>query len=147
MVDREKVMRGLKEVYGFIQALAACSQASLSRPDPILTGYIENVQNALAMLKEQEPRVLKYNEIEGHPLVWLEDDDKQDVIPAIFLQYNGWNAEFIRQAPSEHVSTVVRSATVYAVEKAYGVKWRCWTFRPSPEQMANTPWKEDDNAE
>ena len=56
MADREKVMRGLKEVYGFIQALAACSQASLSRPDSILTGYIENVQNALVLLKEQEAR-------------------------------------------------------------------------------------------
>ena len=104
------------------------------------------VDDALALLREQEPRVLEYSDIEKHPLVWLEDNDKEDVIPALFLQYNGWNAAFSRQAPDEYVSSLVHSATVYAVEKAYGVMWRAWTSRSTPEQMRDTKWEGDSDA-
>lgn len=99
---------------------------------------------ALLMLEEQEPRVLEYSEIEGCPLVWLEDNDKEDVIPALFLQYNGWNAEFAVQAPDEDVDTIIRSPIVSAVEGMYGITWRAWTSRPSPEQMRETPWEDSD---
>jgi hypothetical protein len=99
------------------------------------------VDDALALLKEQEARVLEYSEIEKHPLVWLEDNDKENVIPALFLQYNGWNAEFLRQAPDEYVSSLVRSATVYAVEKAYGMMWRAWSTQPDEQVRRDTPWE------
>lgn len=29
----------------------------------------------------------------------------------------------------------------------YGKKWRCWTSRPSPEQMRDTKWEGDSDAE
>lgn len=32
--------------------------------------------DALALLRKQEPQVLEYSEIEKHPLVWLEDNDR-----------------------------------------------------------------------
>lgn len=134
MPDREKVIRGLELCAG--TDCIGCPYRGVSPCQNKLAA------DALALLKEQEPRVLEYSEIEKHPLVWLEDNDKEDVIPALFLQYNGWNAEFLRQSPDEYVSSLVRSATVYAVEKTYGVMWRAWTSRPSPEQMRDTPWEE-----
>ena len=133
---REKVIRGLE----------CCALGSLSNCEGC--PYTETrcsehlCGDALSLLKKQEPRVLEYSEIKGCPLVWLEDNGKEDVIPALFLQYNGLNAEFLRQAPDEYVSSLVRSATVYAVEKAYGVMWRAWTSRPTPEQMRDTKWEE-----
>ena len=27
-------------------------------------------------------------------------------------------------------------------EKEYGSLWRCWLRKPTPEEMANTPWEE-----
>lgn len=95
---------------------------------------------ALLMLEEQEARVLEYSEIEKHPLVWLEDNDKEDVIPALFLQYNGWNAEFSVQAPDEYVDTIVRSPIVIAFEKMYGITWRAWSEQPTNEQRKAVKW-------
>ena len=97
---------------------------------------------ALLMLEEQEARVLEYSEIEKHPLVWLEDNDKEDVIPALFLQYNGWNAEFAVQAPDEDVDTIIRSPIVTAFEEMYGVTWRAWTSHPSEKMRNEVLWNE-----
>ena len=99
------------------------------------------VEDALALLREQEPKVLEYSEIEKHPLVWLEDNDKEDVIPALFLQYNGWNAEFSVQAHDKYVDTIVRSAIVIAFEKTYGITWRAWTSHPDEQVRRDTPWE------
>lgn len=30
-------------------------------------------------------------------------------------------------------------------EKDYGSIWRCWRRKPTPEEMANTPWEEKDD--
>ena len=144
MTKREKVIRGL-EAHANPKTCETC--AGEECPYYNMGGGYTGVTcssilavDALALLKEQEPRVLEYSEIEKNPLVWLEDNDKDDVIPAIFLQYNGWNAEFIRQTPDEYVSSYVRSATVYAVEKAYGVKWRAWLAQPTNEQRKAVKW-------
>lgn len=137
MADREKVIR----------ALEWCIKKPCHPNCPYFTAgqemclFTKILPDALALLREQDARVLEYSEIEKYPLVWLEDNDKENVIPALFIQYNGWNAEFLRQAPDEYVSSCVRSATVYAVEKAYGVMWRAWTAKPTPEQMRDTPWE------
>lgn len=102
---------------------------------------------ALLMLEEQEARVLEYSEIEKHPLVWLEDNDKEDVIPALFLQYNGWSSEFAVQDPDKYVDAIVRSAMVSAVEGMYGITWRAWSARPSSEKVRETKWEGEKDAE
>lgn len=101
----------------------------------------------VALLKEQEARVLEYSEIEKHSLVWLEDNDKEYVIPALFLQYDGWNAEFSVHAPDKYGDKIFQFATVITFEKMYGITWRCWTSRPTPEQMRDTPWGGEKDAE
>ena len=138
MPDRDKVIRGLEACACDMRLMQCADCPYHTNKARCLTTLM---RDALALLKEQEPKVLEYSEIEKHPLVWIEDNDKEDVIPALFLQYNGWNAEFLRQAPDEYVSSLIRSATVYAVEKAYGVMWRTWTSRPSQWQMRDTPWE------
>lgn len=137
MIDRENVMRGLE----------VCSDSNINCTEcPYYANQSECsgilFHDVLDLLREQEPRVLEYSEIEKHPLVWLEDNDKEDVIPALFLQYNGWSAEFSRQAPDKYVDTIVRSAEVIADERKYGVTWRAWSARPSSDQMRDTKWEE-----
>jgi len=134
MVDQEKVIRGLE----------CCALGSLSNCEGC--PYTETrcsehlCGDALVLLKQQEPRVLEYSEIEKNPLVWLEDNDKEDVIPALFLQYNGWNAEFAVQAPDEWVDTIIRSSIVIAVEEMYGITWRAWSSCPIEEQRKAVKW-------
>lgn len=128
MIDREKVIDYLKW---------AIAEAELTGHTSIT---LEPLKDALTLLKDQEPRVLEYSEIEKHPLVWLEDNDKEDVIPALFLQYNGWSAEFSVQAPDKYVDAIVRSAEVIADERKYGVTWRAWMAKPTNEQREAVKW-------
>lgn len=132
---REKVIRGLECCA--LGSLSNCEECSYTetRCSEHLCG------DALTLLKKQEPRVLEYSEIEKHPLVWLEDNDKEDVIPALFLQYNGWNAEFAVQAPDECVDTIVRSPIVAAVEGVYGITWRAWSAQPTDGQRKAVKWE------
>lgn len=138
MVEREKVIKGLQ----------ICSQPkSEHKSCPYYPHNTDGkdcitklTSDALTLLKEQELRVLEYSEIEKHPLVWLEDNDKEDVIPALFLQYNGWNAEFTVQAPDKYVDSIIRSAKIIAVERVYGVTWRAWMAKPTNEQRKAVKW-------
>lgn len=127
MTDREKIIDELK---GMVMVCAMYGDDEA----------IETLNSAISMLKDQEPRVLEYSEIEKHPLVWLEDNDKEDVIPALFLQYNGWSAEFALQAPDEYVDTIIRSPIVSAVEGMYGITWRAWMAKPTNEQRKAAKW-------
>ena len=139
MPDREKVVRGLEHCVG--EEHANCENCPYLMDVVGVGCYTRLNRDALALLNEQEARVLEYSEIAEHPLVWLEDNDKEDVIPALFLQYNGWNAEFAVQAPDEDVDTIVRSQIVIAVERMYGITWRAWTSRPNEQVRRDTPWE------
>ena len=161
-MDEDKLFEIVRNAYNGVntdylksQVLAAVAEIGLTRQevmegllDWIVVGgctgmndrYRPYIYGALALLKEQEPRVLEYLEIEKHPLVWLEDNDKEDVIPALFLQYNGWNAEFALQAPDEYVDTIIRSPIISAVEGMYGITWRAWMAKPTNEQRKVVKW-------
>lgn len=144
MINREKVIEALECLAN--NPFLDCDKCPYNAPTLIplkqRCDYTRICANALDLLNGHEPRVLEYSEIKKHPLVWLEDNDKEDVIPALFLQYNGWSAEFSRQAPDKYVDTIVRSAEVIADERKYGVTWRAWSARPSSDQMRDTKWEE-----
>ena len=40
---------------------------------------------------------------------------------------------------------MIFGANAYCAHNAcsHNVKWRCWTSRPSPDQMRKTPWEGD----
>lgn len=42
----------------------------------------------------------------------------------------------------KHIFLTIRNASVqtYRIDR-YGISWRCWTFRPTDEQKATTPWE------
>lgn len=135
MPDRKKVIQGLELCAG--TDCVGCPYRGVSPCQNKLAA------DALALLKEQEARVLEYSEIEKHPLVWLEVNDTEDVIPALFLQYNGWGSEFVVQAQDKYVDVIVRSAKDVFDERTYGITWRAWSSRTTPGQMRDTPWEGD----
>ena len=93
--------------------------------------------DALALLKAQEPRVMALEEVrtlQDGALVWLEDNDKADVIPGIVNHV--WNS-----LPNLASFTVAHTREVKADMLWYGVKWRCWTSRPIDEQREAVKWE------
>jgi hypothetical protein len=88
------------------------------------------LRDAIAMLKAQEPRVMTLDEVralQDGAVVWIEDNDKVDVIPAIVNHI--WNG-----LPDMASFTAARAREVKADMLWYGVKWRCWTSRPDEKR-------------
>lgn len=95
----------------------------------------QRLYNALDLLKEQEPRVLDWNEIgtvDG--AVWLEERDENEVVPGLVMQMHSAVNLDIKKDGKLHTASASRSD--------YGEGWRAWSARPTPEQMEETPWEE-----
>lgn len=86
------------------------------------------------LLAAQEPRVMTPEEVIALPdytVVWLEDNDKSDVISGI-----------VNYVWKNHLCsfTVIDMREVHADIASYGTDWRCWTSRPDQATREATPW-------
>lgn len=141
---REKVIRGFE----------ACNRQSYNGSDCQNCPYYDdedtaelpfgicNIQDmfddALALLKEQEARVIKEGELYRFQCkdVWIEKilSNYQHIVYAATLKVVSGYCIFHGMEYDETIKD-------YNVECAYG--WRCWTARPTEEQMRETPWEGD----
>lgn len=88
----------------------------------------------LALLREQEPRVLTLEELKSiktwnrniPPYLWVEDITGRD------NRWKYWRA--IRESLNLPGTMGVQN---------YGTVWRVWNLRPTPEQMRETKWEGD----
>lgn len=131
---REKVMLGL-ECCAKVMKCTECPYSVFTDVDG--NGYcrVDNmISDALALLKEQEARVMTYEEIKdnlGVP-VWVEYTDNEN--------WNGYGVP-----TSDHKAYImIYGANAYCAHNArsHNVKWRCWTSRPTPDQMRDTKWED-----
>lgn len=90
------------------------------------------------MLKAQEPRVMTLEEVINHNnqtgCVWFEQPTYNAV------------AAFIRQDDeyTEIISPYILGEPInhgFMINKFYGKAWRCWTSRPTKEQMEAELWQ------
>ena len=124
MPDREKAIRILEGNY---KNFVLCHN-----------GELLTVNELIALLKAQEPRVMTLDEVKscGNP-VWLE-----------------WNYTFIKPAllHSEEVMTDDnRNAVTFVLfgdeewyiyaDDDYGKEIRCWTSRPTEAEREAIPWR------
>lgn len=124
---REKVIRGLE----------CCALGSLSNCEGC--PYTETrcsehlCGDALALLKEQEPRVMTLEELQAietpwnrntPPYLWMENRSGRD---------NRWYPVWDIRECVGMIGT--------RGNQNYGVIWRVWSCRPTPEQMRDTPWE------
>ena len=93
----------------------------------------QTLDKAIALLKAQEPRVMMLEECVTADLVWYD-----------------WRTLGVRPAK---INRVPSKTGTYRVQRfgdiddwvhadEYGEYWRCWTSRPTDEQMEATSWND-----
>ena len=125
-MDREKVIKGLEEM------LDDSKYNDSVNWNP--WADTEILEDALALLKAQEPRVMTLEELPGWDGTFLIEVRNGATVWA------NWYAEY------EHYGeTVCRMVDIGGevddrFKKLYGYEWRCWTSRPTDEQREAIPW-------
>lgn len=124
MPDREKVIKGLEEIRD-------C--------ESIVYKYrLEALEDAIALLKAQEPRVMTLEEALDCNYCWLETHNWKNgdhfipVLRALAMDDDSGRT-FIDQ-----------NDDLFGFrDEEYSETVRCWTARPTDEQREATPWQSD----
>ena len=104
--------------------------------------YAYIMRKAHDMLKAQEPRVMSLDlpEAEWHDkVIWLEIKGKKPT-PCLFRECSDrmMFGHYERLMYFDVVGSCQESGYML---KNYGVKWRCWTSRPTDAQMEAEKWE------
>lgn len=140
MADREKVMWSLARCSCGVPD--ACSDCCYDNwPPRICVQHLTN--DALTLLKAQQPRVMTLDEIHGliNAPMWRETKSRHKDL------YNGWMLAYDIQKgmgitgirlgmcdPSRHMC--------WCKLDDYGKTWRCWNAEPTEEQMEAVQWND-----
>lgn len=129
MPDREKVMKELS----WLILNFPVQKNPIDAADKMCNAINAYCNDALALLREQEPRVITLEELQAIETPW-----NRNTPPYLFVEKRsdtgsrwmswGFMRDFVRLWGTMNV-------------KNYGSKWRVWNLQPTPEQMANTPWE------
>lgn len=133
MPDREKVIKAIESHIAGVQCEDCPYKDECDYTDkmPAVLG------DALALLKEQEARVLNLFEIKLDTVYWMEKANIVRPWPVAFARLHG-NPEklFYEEYYGEDWDV-----SEYRIAKK---GWRCWTSRPTDEQRKAVPWEDDD---
>ena len=122
-MDREKV---IKERLGYL--------VDFGNEKKLYT-VAEIAQDALALLKEQEARILDWDELEDwENAVWFEDKDEHECYIALIANVGTYDAKFKNVEPGNiHSLDFMRDF--------YMKEWRCWSARPTIKQRQAVKWE------
>ena len=121
MVDQEKVIKGMESLH--TRLLDAATRDKIATLDAMI------VSDALALLKAQEPRVMKIGDVRN----WVNSDrvTREPIVIEIRSGVCAWIIDDeVRELPGE----------ANLSSDLYGKTWRCWTSRPTDEVRGATPW-------
>lgn len=143
MTDREKVMRGIEHCLLRSKERVHCGDCPYWYDDFESGCHVyDMMRDALALLKEQEPRVMTLEKIQSGTVevAWLECSDKEEVRAGLWFKR-------INEGEDEGIIIHVLDGFEGLRTEVYGKTWRCWSARPTEEQMRETPWEGDSDAE
>ena len=134
MPDRERIIAELSE------------RANGAGADAWMTLKCSTAREILALLKEQEARVMALDEIkkDGSSFVWAEIHSphvqKMALIYCTVKQYEGWRESYL--LAEESGVLWARTTEDYNRDLFQGIHsgWRCWTARPTDEQRRTVKW-------
>lgn len=143
MTDRERVMKELSWIINNFPKQKDPKDAAEKMCNAINT----YCSDALSLLKEQEPRVMTLDEVlTGEDFMWAE----------IYTPNKwSWCVIYAKISPVVSNDEIVKieedCGTAWTKNKSeYGKRgfldggWRCWSARPSEQQMRDTPWEDSD---
>jgi len=133
MTYREKVIKGIE-----------CCRRGFCFACPYNDGVDENTEckqkwadDALSLLKAQEPRVMTYDEMMKAEICFLEVKGIEEIDP--FIRYEVDDKSYWS---SPYTNNKDNPFELLAEQEEYSINARCWTSRPTDEQRASTPWSE-----
>lgn len=131
MADWEKVISELQaEIYS-----AAYHGNSFKDCVPVSL-----LQNALSLLKAQEPRVMTLEEVKNSEVLYFEDfTDISDCVkpivrPAVNIEVKNGGVVMLD-------SEMWDDGFTFSTDEEYGKTWRCWTSRPTDKQREAVKWE------
>lgn len=145
MTDLEKVIKGLECCVGGFPGKDACARCKYQPPEHCGNGAI---MDALELLRAQEPRVMTVEEVVGHIVLGHDkkmyfefDDGEIEELNAKDIAYNDYLCD-------EDMPTLYEPNLKWLCGKLYdgvivveyNIVWRCWTVRPTGEQMEAVKW-------
>lgn len=131
MIEREKVIRGLEACAG-----TSCNGCPYQGIPPCQNHL---AKDTLALLKEQEPRVMTLEELRGVGRVW-----KNSAPPFLWLDKNRSIYNSIGfWCPWRDIYEMIHGRHDKYTDENYGSEWRCWNLQPTVEQTRDTPWEEE----
>jgi len=92
--------------------------------------WVDAIEHALALLKEQEPRVIKIGDVRN----WVNSDrvTREPIVIEIRSGVCAWIIDDeVRELPGEADLS----------SDLYGKTWRCWTSEPTDEQREAVKWE------
>lgn len=132
MPDREKVIKGLENTEIMLK------QAVDRGGEMAVIGAFKcynHVSDALALLKEQEPMVMKLEDVKafGWDYCYLEEErlpgkEYRNVCGDYALTCITW--------------PYIASMRIQYGDDSYGKKWRCWSAKPTDEQRHKEKWND-----
>ena len=130
MAEREKVIERLGRVsYYFKSLLAVGWQGDAD----IYREHMDSVNMALAMLKEQEARVMTLDEVKTFDWDYC------------YLEEERLPGKEYRSVCGDYALTCITwpciaSMRIQHGDDNYGKKWRCWSAKPTDEQRQAVKW-------
>ena len=95
--------------------------------------YADNLINAVKMAGlRPAKKPMTCSEVITLDVAWLEDIDKQEVIPAFPTLIYDRNMMFFKSANTDIIT---------AKRGEYGIRWRAWASRPTDEERDAAPWE------
>ena len=94
------------------------------------------MRDSLALIKEQEARVMTVEEIRTGEIetLWIEVEGKPHIFPGIWYRRS-------KKDGIPAIDITLNTGIVRGTVVSYGYAWRCWTSRPTPDQMRDTKWE------
>lgn len=136
MDNWEKIIKGLEHCILFDDFECADKECPYYKNCGATDTPKELIHDVFTLLKAQEPRVLKLEELLPVPKtdVWLEYEDS--VTPASWTMTTKDTIGFYCHG----FISDGRGMTNVLLLDEYGEYWRCWSARPTDEQRETTPW-------
>lgn len=107
----------------------------LQMPRDDYNGIMEYIDDAIALLKEQEARILDWDELENwENAVWFDDKDENECYIALIANVGTYEANFTNVEPC-------CTHSLFFMRDFYMKEWRCWSARPTIKQRQAVKWE------